>query len=161
MKKLYPRPRLSLLLCVVWLLVQLSISIDQVLMGVIMGTIIPLITLRFWPDAPQVRNGGKLVRYMGVFLYDIVIANLQVAWWIIQPQRNLKPCFVYMPLEVEHPFTITVLASTISLTPGTVSSHVSGDRKLLIVHCLHSDNPEETMRQMKERYELPLKEIFG
>lgn len=160
MKSIFPTPRLSGLILVIWLVVQMSVSPGNIILGAILAIAIPLLTDRFWPDSPEVKNIPLLAKYVLVFLWDVVIANLQVAWWIVIPQSRLKPQFIHIPLDVEHPFTITVLASTISLTPGTVSSHVSGNRKLLIVHCLHTDDPEDTIREIKERYEKPLKEIF-
>ena len=161
MKRLFPKPRLSALIFLVWLIAQMSVSPDQLVVAAVIATLVPLMTRRFWPDAPKVKQGWLLGRYLFVFLYDLVVANLQVAWWILLPQRKLKPCFLYVPLDVEHPFTITLLASTVSLTPGTVSSHVSADRKMLIVHCLHTEDEAETVRQIKARYERPLMEIFA
>lgn len=160
MSKLFPKPRLSVLLFLIWVTVHISLSLGNVILGAVLAIVVPLYTTRFWPEAPRVKNLTLLGRYIVIFLYDVLIANLQVAAWILGPQEKLKPRFLYIPLEVRHPFTITVLASTISLTPGTVSSHVSGDRKLLIVHCLHTDDPDELVAEIKERYEAPLKEIF-
>lgn len=161
MKKVLPRPALTFTLIIIWMLVQMSFSLGNLIMGVILGILVPLITLRFWPNAPKIKSLPKLAKYMAIFLYDVLIANIQVAVWILGPQEKLRPRWLYVPLEVDHPFTITMLASTISLTPGTVSSQISADRKLLIVHCLHTEDDEATVRTMKERYEMPLKEIFG
>jgi multicomponent K+:H+ antiporter subunit E len=160
MKKLFPRPVLSVLLLIVWALVQMSVSPGTLVMGGILAIILPLLTQRFWPNAPRIKDFWLLTKYVFVFLWDVVVANIQVAVWIAGPQSKLRPRFVYIPLEIEHPFTITVLASTISLTPGTVSAHLSGDRKMLIVHALNSKDDQETVETIKERYEKPLKEIF-
>jgi multicomponent K+:H+ antiporter subunit E len=53
-----------------------------------------------------------------------------------------------------------VLAATITMTPGTVSSDLSADGRSLLVHCLDAKDGEEAVRQMKSRYEARLKEIF-
>jgi multicomponent K+:H+ antiporter subunit E len=161
MKNVFPKPVLSVLLLVTWCLAQMSVSLGNLIMGALLGLLVPLYTTRFWPDAPQVRKFGALFKYVVVFLYDVLVANLQVAWWIVRPQRHLRPRFVFIPLDIEHPFVITVFASTISLTPGTVSAHVSGDRRMLIVHALHSDDDAALVAAIKQRYEVPLKEIFG
>lgn len=161
MRKILPRPLLTVILLVIWLLVQMSFDFGNILMGLILGVIIPIYAVRFWPDAPEIKSYPKLLKYILVFLYDVVIANVQVAVWILGDKSKLKPRWVHIPMEIRHPFTITVFASTISLTPGTVSAHISANRRLLIVHCLNTDNEEETIRAIKERYESPLKEIFG
>lgn len=160
MKALFPRPLLSVTLLFIWILTQMSVSPGTLLMGSILALIVPQLTQRFWPGAPRPKNFGLLARYTAVFLWDVLVANLQVALWILAPQDKLRPRFVFVPLDVEHPFTITVLASTISLTPGTVSAHLSGDRKMLIVHALNSKDDDATVAEIKTRYEKPLKEIF-
>lgn len=161
MSKVFPKPILSFLLLLTWLLVQMSASLGNILMGSALAIIVPLYTTKFWPDAPNIRRYGLLLKYLAVFLWDVLVANIQVAYWIVLPQHKLRPRFVYIPLEIEHPFVITVFASTISLTPGTVSTHVSGDRKMLIVHCLNAADDQEMVDAIKDRYEKPLKEIFG
>ena len=161
MKGVFPKPILSVLLLVTWCLAQMSVSLGNLIMGAALGIVVPLYTTRFWPDAPKVQKFGALAKYVVVFLYDVLIANLQVAWWILKPQSTLRPRFIYIPLDIDHPFVITVFASTISLTPGTVSAHVSGDRKMLIVHALNTDDDAALVAAIKERYEVPLKEIFG
>lgn len=161
MTRAFPKPILSVLLLMLWCLAQMSFSPGNLIMGALLGFFVPLYTTRFWPDAPKVRRFGALFRYIVVFLYDVLIANLQVAWWILLPQERLRPRFIYIPLEIDHPFVITVFASTISLTPGTVSAHVSGDRKMLIVHSLNCEDDDALVQEIKNRYELPLKEIFG
>jgi multicomponent K+:H+ antiporter subunit E len=160
MKSIFPRPVLSVLLLIIWVLVQMSFSPGTLIMGAVLAIIVPLVTKRFWPNSPEIKNFGLLTKYILVFLWDVLVANVQVAFWILGPQDKLRPRFVYIPLEIEHSFTITVLASTISLTPGTISAHLSGDHKMLIVHALNSKDDEETVAEIKERYEKPLKEIF-
>jgi multicomponent K+:H+ antiporter subunit E len=65
-----------------------------------------------------------------------------------------------LPLDVREDFTITLLASTISLTPGTVSADLSVDHRYLLIHALHVEDEAATIAQIKQRYEAPLKEIF-
>ncbi len=161
MKKVFPKPILSVLLLITWCLVMMSVSVGNLIMGAILGLVVPLYTTRFWPNAPEVQKYGALMKYIVVFLYDVMVANIQVAWWILLPQHKLRPRFIFIPLEIEHPFVITVFASTISLTPGTVSAHVSGDHKMLIVHSLNAADDDALVQEIKERYEKPLKEIFG
>jgi multicomponent K+:H+ antiporter subunit E len=101
-----------------------------------------------------------LARYLAVFIWDIVIANLAVARLILGPVRRLRPAFITLPLDLENDFAITVLAHSISLTPGTVSSKVAEDRRSLLVHVLDLDDEAQLVQRIKQRYEAPLKEIF-
>jgi len=53
-----------------------------------------------------------------------------------------------------------VLAGTITLTPGTVSADLSDGGHSLLVHTLHTDDPDGVRDEIKQRYERRLKEIF-
>jgi len=93
-------------------------------------------------------------------LYDILVANVVVARLILGRQESLRPAFVVMPLALHSELAISLLANTISLTPGTVSAYLSADRRCLVVHTLHTTAPEELLAIIRERYETPLKEIL-
>ncbi len=160
MKRIFPAPVLSALLLTNWLLVQMSVAPSDVVIGLVLAIGLPIATIRFWPDAPRVRHPALVAKYIVVFLYDVLIGGLQVAWWIMGSQAKLQPKFIFIPLELKDHFSITMLASTISLTPGTVSAHVSGDRRLLIVHCLNAPDGDALVQEIKDRYEAPLKEIL-
>ena len=103
--------------------------------------------------------GMTLVDYWRL-VWDILVANLQVALWIIQPNKKLQPVFLRYKLTLESPLAITVLANTISLTPGTVSCDVTSDNRHILIHSLHTEDPESVIRQIHDRYEQPLLEAF-
>lgn len=88
------------------------------------------------------------------------MANIIVARRILSREKNLQPLFMKVPLDVEHQFTITILVSSISLTPGTVAADLNMEERYLLVHSLHETDPDAAIATMKQRYEKPLKEIF-
>jgi len=59
------------------------------------------------------------------------------------------------------PQAITMLAGTITLTPGTVSADLSDEGHSLLVHVLHTEDPDAVRDEIKSRYEARLKEIFS
>ena len=63
-------------------------------------------------------------------------------------------------LDLTHPTAITLLATIITTTPGTVSCIVDEERRLILVHALDCSNPVEMAGEIKQRYEVPLREIF-
>jgi multicomponent K+:H+ antiporter subunit E len=96
-----------------------------------------------------------------LLLVDIIISNLIVAKQVLGvPRSGLQPGFVAIPMDLKEALPITILASTISLTPGTVSIEITEDRKTLYVHALHVESETELVGRIKHRYEKPLKEIF-
>lgn len=159
-RRFLPHPLLSAVLAAVWLLLVNSIAPGQIVLGLVLGAAIPLFTDAFWPDRPRIRRPLVLLRYIAVVLYDIVIANLQVARLILGPKDRLRPAFVRVPLALTSDLAISLFANTISLTPGTVSSRVASDRSHLVVHVLDVDDVDALVRTVKARYERPLKEIF-
>ena len=54
-----------------------------------------------------------------------------------------------------------MLAGTITLTPGTVSADLSDQGHSLLVHVLHTDDPDAVRDDILTRYEARLLEIFS
>ena len=158
---LLPHPVLTLTLAVVWVMLQNEVSAGMIVFGLILGTIIPWVTSVWWPDTPKGFHLGRMITYSFIVIWDIIVANIQVAWIVISvPNSRLKPAWIVIPLELVKPEAITVLAGTITLTPGTVSADLSDEGHSLLVHVLHTDDPEAVRDEIKERYERRLKEIF-
>ncbi|MNY01568.1 Na(+)/H(+) antiporter subunit E [compost metagenome] len=156
-----PHPLLSLTLLLVWLLLVNDMSLGHWLLGALLGWLIPLLTQVFWINPPRIRKPLKLCLFLLRILGDIVIANLQVAKLILGPSARLRPAFVEIPMLLEDELALTMLASIISLTPGTVSADLSDDRKILLVHSLDVDDEAALVEQIKHRYEAPLLEVFA
>lgn len=159
-RRLLPHPLLSVTLVVIWLLLVNQLSFGHLLLGCLFGLAVPLYTSRFWPDRVKVRRPLVLMRFIGVVLYDILIANVAVARLILGRRERLQPAFLKLPLRLQSDVAISVLASTISLTPGTVSAYLSADRRCLFIHSLHTTDPDEVLATIRQRYESPLKEIL-
>lgn len=160
MKRLLPHPLLSAILLVLWLLLANELSVGHLLLGAVLGWAVPLYTARFWPEEVRVRRPLVLLRFILVVLYDIVVANVTVARLILGPGERMQPAFLTMPLALRSEVAISLLANTISLTPGTVSAYLSADRRSLIIHSLHTTAPDELLETIRQRYEQPLKEVL-
>ncbi len=160
-RRLLPHPALSVLVGVVWVLLVNEVTVGALFLALILAVVVPLLTSRFWPDRPKIRFGPDLLGYVGVVLVDIVTANFEVAWIIlIRRNRDLRSRWLVVPLELRSPEAITVLAGTISLTPGTVTSDVSADGRALLVHALDVADPEAEVARIKRRYETRLLKVF-
>ncbi len=161
LRKILPHPFLTLTLIVVWQMLVNKLTLGNLLLGTILALIIPIITSPYWPNRPHLRSLPNIVAYILLVLWDICVANVQVAFVILfKTNANTRPAWICIPLELRTPEAITVLAGTITMTPGTVSSDVSADGRSLLVHCLDAPDPDAIRDQIKARYERRLKEIF-
>ena len=162
MTKLLPHPVLTLVIVVVWVALINSISLGSVLFGLLLGIAIPLFTNPYWPFPPTIRNPLMIVEYAVVVVWDIVVSNVEVAYWVLfWRSRSLRTQFVVVPLELTSPEAIALLAGTITMTPGTISADLAADGSAILVHCLHTTEPEAVVRAIKTRYERRLKEVFA
>jgi multicomponent K+:H+ antiporter subunit E len=160
MNRLLPHPGLSALLVAMWMVMVNDISFGSLFLGCVIGIVVPLFTAPWWPGRPHVRFAPGIA-YVGLVLWDIIIANFEVAAIILfKPNRDLRPAWLSVPLDLTTPEAITVFAGTISLTPGTVSADVSACGKYLLVHALHAPEPGAEVAKVKARYEARLMRIF-
>jgi multicomponent K+:H+ antiporter subunit E len=160
MNRLLPHPGLSALLVAMWMVMVGDFTFAALFLGLVVAVAVPLFTAPWWPGRPKLRF-VPAIGYLGVVLWDIVVANFQVAAIILfKPTRALQPAWLTIPLELTTPEAIAVFAGTISLTPGTVSSDVSACGQYLLVHALHASDPAREIAKVKARYEARLKAVF-
>lgn len=160
-RSVFPHPFLTVLLIVSWCLLNNSFTLGTVVFGIILGFLIPQGTAAYWPGAPRGIKAGKFISYLLLVLWDILVANVQVAWIVLtRSNAGMRTHWVTVPLEIRTPEAITILAGTITLTPGTVTADMSDEGHCLLVHALDAATPEEVRDEIKHRYERRLKEIF-
>ena len=157
---LFPHPILSIVLLLTWLMLNNTISAGHIVLGSILSMLIPWLTQKFWPEQVCLGKWSTILKFSILVGYDIVVSNIFVAKLILGKNSNLKPDFLEIPLNIKHPLGLSILASTISLTPGTVSVDLNEDRTILIVHALHIEDIKSEIETIKNRYEQPLMEIF-
>ncbi len=158
---LLPHPGLSSFLLVLWLLLNNSAASGHLVLGALLGVLIPLFTRRFWPERLGLARPGLMLRFSGRVLWDIIVANFAVARVVLGPRSAIRPAFLRVPLDIHDDFPVTVLASVVSLTPGTVSADIDAERRNLLVHALSVSDTEALVQDIKARYEAPIKEIFA
>ncbi|MFN3613342.1 MAG: Na+/H+ antiporter subunit E [Rubrimonas sp.] len=159
--RLFPHPHLTIMMIALWMLLLNSWSLGGLVLGAILGAAIPLATAAYWPDRPRIRSFRAMAGYLRIVLWDIVIANIAVARIILfRRTEDLKPAFFTVPLDLRSPEAITLLAGTITMTPGTVSAEISADGRALLVHALDAPDPDAVRDEIKSRYEARIKEIF-
>ena len=158
---LLPHPELSAVLVLGWLLLQQSLAVPNLLTALVLGWGLPQLVHGFIGERLHIRSWRAAWRLLWIVLWDIIVSNIAVARIVLSPSSNPQPAWVPITLDVTHPTAITLLATIITTTPGTVSCVVDEVRGLILVHALDCSDPAEMAGQIKRRYEVPLMEIFG
>lgn len=161
LKRLFPHPFLTLTLVVLWFLLVNQWKVGSLVMAVFLATVIPLLTSAWWPDRAVVKRPLGLAAYAVLVLWDVVVANFQVAYIVLfMPRDRIQSNWVTIPLDLHSPEAISLLAGTITMTPGTLTSDMSACGRALLVHSLHAPDPAAVRDDIKARYEARLKRIF-
>jgi multicomponent K+:H+ antiporter subunit E len=155
-----PHPVLSLLLVAAWLLLQQSLAPAQLLWAGVLALVLPRLLHGFLGDRVRVRAPGTMLRLAGVVLWDIVVSNLAVARLVLDPRATPQPAWVDFPLQATHPTALALLATIITITPGTVSCVVDEVRGVILIHALDCDDGDALVALVRQRYERPLRRIF-
>jgi multicomponent K+:H+ antiporter subunit E len=160
-RRLYPHPFLTLTLIVLWFLLVNQWKVGSLVMAVFLATVIPLLTSAWWPDRAVVKRPFGLAAYIVLVLWDVIIANFQVARIVLfMPRDKIRSAWVTVPLDLTSPEAISLLAGTITMTPGTLTSDMSACGRALLIHSLHAPDPDAVRDDIKARYEARLKRIF-
>lgn len=156
-----PHPLLSVVLIYLWMGLINNFTLGAFIMGSILGVVIPIITRNIWDRVPKIASVGEVFVYTIIVIWDIIVANLQVALVILfRPNRKLRSQWFTVPLDLKSQEAIAALAITVSLTPGTVSCDLAANSGSLLVHALDTGSTEAEIAKIKNRYEARLQRIF-
>jgi multicomponent Na+:H+ antiporter subunit E len=162
---------LNIVLAFIWCLFQENVRIHEFLIGAVLGYGIIRLLKPVLDDGGASRPvpGSKgyfniflhTLRYIVVFLYEVIKANLQVVKIVLSPTLNITPGIIAYKMDVESDAGITLLANSITLTPGTLTVDISKDKKTLYIHALHMEDARVLEQSIKNSLERYSKEVMG
>ncbi len=82
-----------------------------------------------------------LVVYLGVFLWALIRANIDVARRVLSPHLPINPAIVTVETQLQSDLGKLLLANSITLTPGTLTVDVVGNH--LQVHWIDSSSGQD------------------
>ncbi|PJK02067.1 Na+/H+ antiporter subunit E [Lysobacteraceae bacterium NML75-0749] len=159
-RRFFPSIPQSITVFAFWLLLVDVVDMGHVMMALLLAIVLPWVSERLEREFARLGQLHHLPKVLLMLLWDIVKANVTVARQVLGPNDRLQSQFVWVPLELTNIHGISALASIITLTPGTLSTELSEDRKYLLIHCLNVDDPEALIAEIKTRYEAPIKKVF-
>jgi multicomponent Na+:H+ antiporter subunit E len=154
---------LNVFLGLTWLGLTGEFTSGNFAVGLIFGYFL-LFVFRNTLLRPSASYFGKVRQVLYFFLYfawELIIANLRVAYEVLTPGFQMRPAIVAIPLDVKSDLEITILANLITLTPGTLSLDVSTDNKTLYVHTMFVDDVDEFRASIKQGFEKRVQALFA
>ncbi len=158
---LLPYPFFSLLLLCMWLLLNQSMSVGQILLGAVMSIVGGWVLTAVQPPSGHVRRPGAIIKLSFIVLIDIVRSNFAVARIILgRRPRHMVSGFMEVPLDLRNEYALAVLACILSSTPGTLWVNFNPGTGQLLIHVLDFVDQRTWVDTIKGRYERLLLEIF-
>jgi len=149
---------------VLWLALSSKLDLPELLCGGVVCLIISLFGAHIYSKLgfPALSLNGILfsVIYLIVLLWEIIKANLDVAYRVIHPKMPIRPGIVVIKTSLKSDIAKMILANSITLTPGTFTLDVIGDE--LLVHWINvkSEDIDEATSLIGQRFEKYLRVIF-
>lgn len=141
-----------------WLLISGSFDYQHLIAGVILA----LFTAYLWSDllvesgamVPGAKSMLMFLRYMMDLAVEVVKSNITVALIVLNPSLPISPGFIVLRTRLKTRFGRVAYANSITLTPGTLTVELEGDR--LIIHALTADSAEGVSHWVMEEEMLRL-----
>lgn len=143
----------NILLTIIWVFLTGSFMLVNFVFGFLVSFLILWIISARDHDDKYIKLVPKLISFFFFFLWEVVKANVHVAYEVITPTNNMKPGIVKLPLDAKTNLEITLLANLITLTPGTLSLDVSQDKKVLYIHSMYVHDKQEFIDDIKNGFE--------
>ncbi len=155
-----PYPILSVLLLLIWLLLNQSIAPGTLLPGALLGVALAKVFGLLRPPQAHLRNYPLLGLLFVRVVLDIVRSNIAVARLVLRRDSRTHSGFVAIPLALTDRYGLAVLACIITSTPGTIWVSYDPSANMLLIHVLDLVDEAGWIDTIKRRYERPLLEIF-
>ena len=155
---------LFILTLLFWLLITLSLSLANILTGLVAAGVTTALFGRYFVTRVgmflEPERYAWLLLYIFIFLWECIKANFDVAYRVLHPAMPIKPGIVKVQLEVQSDLAKTMLANSITMTPGTIAVDVIDD--VMYVHWIYvsSEDPGVYSRKVSGRFEKYIKKIF-
>lgn len=146
-----------------------KISAQEIVGGAIISLIIASIThsLFIKNDGFYLFKKGRIIyllRYILIYQYYLIKANLDVAKIALSPKIKVKPAIVKLDTALKSDYGVSMLANSITLTPGTITIDVIDydNKTKLFVHCIDIDknNLSKADQIIKDDFENGIRQVF-
>ena len=144
---------LNIALSLVWAALTGNFEPVNLITGFILGYAVLFVVRRALEPSDYFLKVWQVIGFVLFFLWELVLANLRVAFDVLTPRHYMQPRVIALPLEARTDAEITALAYFISLTPGTLTLDVSTDRRTMFIHAMYAPDADALRREIKQGVE--------
>jgi len=154
------------ILFALWMLLVWSLDIQGVVAGAVVALLFTFVVSGLLPDKAErlfspIRWFWALA-HLGLLVYWIVLANLDVLYRVLHPNLPIRPGIVKVKTTLRTDEAKTFLANSITLTPGTLTVDIIDDT--LYVHWIYVHDDSEDIKKITwdiaGKFEATLRRVF-
>jgi multicomponent Na+:H+ antiporter subunit E len=150
----------NVVLAFLWAAVMDEVTFVNLAIGFVLGLVLLAFVTPHPGVSPYALKMLYVLRLLGIVTWDVVVANLRIAYEILTPTMHNLPAVYAYEMEARTDAEVTLLALLITFTPGTLMLEASEDGRVLYVHMMFSTPREEFTRSVRERLERPLLQVL-
>jgi len=150
----------NMLLAAVWAALTAGFTPGNLAAGFVLGYLILAFAQPLLGPSNYFAKVRQVTGFLFYFLWELILANLRVAYDVVTPTHHMRPGVIAIPLSAQTDAEITALANLITLTPGTLSLDVSEDRRFLYIHAMYIDDRQALQQEIKDGLERRLLELL-
>ena len=122
-----------------WIIFNGRVTTEIVLFGLVIAAALYWFICKFMDFSPRrelgyLRRTGYLLQYLYHLIKEIIMANFATMRLICSAGRVVEPALIEFETHFKSDTSRFLLANSITLTPGTITVAIEGDK--FIVHCL-------------------------
>lgn len=155
---------LFIIILVLWLLMTFNLETPNLIIGSIAALITSLVFGRsFLQDSKKFFQPQRyfwIIVYLFIFIWECIKANIDVAYRVLSPSMPIKPGIVKVKTTLKTDIGKTLLANSITMTPGTITVDVIEDEFYIHWIFVSSEDPKIYTNIILGRFEKYLKRIF-
>ncbi|MDD5687759.1 MAG: Na+/H+ antiporter subunit E [Elusimicrobia bacterium] len=150
----------------VWLTLSWSVDWQHLLIGFMVSLLVSYLTGDLFTKNPhKFRQPGRylwFLKYIPVFLWEMIKANLDLAYRVIHPNMPIKPGIVKVKTKLKSEAGLTFLANSITLKPGTTSVDIDQENGYIYIHWINvkSEDMGKATEIIVKKLEDILEKIF-
>ncbi|MBT9130124.1 MAG: Na(+)/H(+) antiporter subunit E [Syntrophomonadaceae bacterium] len=152
-----------LILFAFWILLSGRSDGFHLTAGALSSLLVTLFSRKLLLDKPTDRGSIaievlRIIRYSVWLIYQIIISGIDVAKRTLKPVMPIYPGIIKCKLSLKSDIALTLLANSITLTPGTMTVDISGDE--IFIHCLEIED-EQKLIESEMNFENHIKRMLG